>query len=131
MIFDVRLCVNDRHGNFTGRCGQVSIAHRQWTGAMIYLDSPWADRSLKCRIEKGHLILGKAEVWKVYGYATMVGNVHWDCVRMTAEDTASLLNFLVRKRYRPIEILCSLAEVLETSGEVTAADLVRVCEVQV
>jgi len=115
------LCVNDhRNGVFTGRCRSISLADPDH----LTIESPWLDSALKCRLDYGVFGLGKSALWPHDGLQEWVGNWCWNAVVVEPETAAHVINFAVRRGYRPTVGAGHLWKLIEARKPVTAADLV-------
>ena len=123
------LCVNHwRNGVFTGRCRELSIhtPDRPSRGdCALTLESPWADRSLRCRIGDHCLTLGRRHTWPHLGHTEWVGNWCWDAVTLRPRDAVQAVNFVLRMGYRPTVGLADVWYRVERAGKLRVADLLR------
>lgn len=116
------LCVNNyRNGVFSGRCSSISL----YDCEQLTLESPYLDRHLKCEIGKDFLRLGKSKQWPHHGEKHWVGNWCWNSVTVAPEVAAGILNFAIRRGYRPTVGVEELWERIDAAQLLTAKDLIE------
>lgn len=87
-------CNDYRNGMWQGHALQIECKG-------LHLESPWADRFLKCEVESDFVRIGARRWWPAQGAIRWYGNWCWDAAWLTYRHAAELMTFVRSKGYRP------------------------------
>lgn len=88
-------CNHYHNGMFQGHFSSIECGE-------VTLESPWADRNLKIRVDEQakQLTIGKRS-WPFISSKDWLGNWCWNGYRVTSEVAAEIMTYVRSKRYRP------------------------------